>query len=124
MKGKSDDNWKIDEKLVLPQKEVNEMDDMLREGVDREFMIAQRRNGIRQRLIRWDRTEVVPFMNGTAIKVSYCRQYSNNPPVEVRQYQIGDDDKMHYITISYRQSEKDLWLPYWETIKKTIKFIR
>lgn len=123
-KGSTGDHWKLDEKLVLSSDEIKEIDDSYREGVEKGMIIGQKQIHIPHRLLRWDPVEVVPFANGTALKMSYCRQLGTNQPVELVQYQIGDDDRMHFFTFSYRQSERDLWLTDWNKIKETIRFLR
>ena len=124
-KGIKGGSWGLNDKLSLSDSELDEIDEMCHKQIEQSFLLARMRIGaMSSKIVRWDKIEVVPFANGTALKKSYCRQMNSNPLVEVISFDIGDDDRVHNFTFSYRKSEEDKWLPLWKEIVKTIKFVR
>jgi len=76
------------------------------------------------KLITWYGIENVRLnekYNG--IKISYLRQAQNNPYVYVEIYQINNNDRLHEITLSYRQKDSAMWKPLYEKIKESITII-
>jgi hypothetical protein len=63
----------------------------------------------RPKILEWLPAKLV-WVNGTqAILIAYRRQLGSNPPVLVRRYTFQNHDRMHYLTLSYREVEGSRW---------------
>ena len=69
------------------------------------------------KIIRWDGVFLDTVNKLSVMKVSYLRQLKENPPVYVEMYYFGNNDRMHTLTVSYRQQDESLWS---EPLKKSI----
>lgn len=121
-KGLSGDYWKLGEIPSISHGELQQLDSFARLEVEQELS-DMRRIGLIQRLVKWDKMEVSSLAGRTALLISYVRQLKDSDPVKVLQYRVGDDDRLHCITFSYRMTESDMWLPVWEQMKHTFKFL-
>jgi len=62
------------------------------------------------KILQWD-VPSLELINGMeAIRLSYRRQYQNNPSVRVTTYMFQNHDRMHRLTMSYREAERAKWL--------------
>lgn len=122
-KGKSGDNWNQSEVINLCETDAVALDRTFRKEVEDGFLKA-REIGFDQRILRWDKIQAVQVAGMSAIKLSYLRQLGTNAPVEFVQYQIGDDDRMHYLSFSYRECERDRWFSDWVKILETFKLVK
>lgn len=107
----------------MSEDELQSADANARREVEQGFMMAKR-VGLTQKMLKWDRLKIVKFSGYPSFLVSYVRQMNDQSPVRVLQYRIGDDDRMHYISFSYRLSESDMWLPVWKELEQTFRFLR
>ena len=71
--------------------------------------IAAQSRGSTVRLLEWYRPEVVDVGGAQALRFSFRRQLGSNPPVLVAAYMFQNHDRIHRLTMSYRESEKHLW---------------
>ena len=62
------------------------------------------------RILQWDVPSVELINRMQAIRLSYRRQMNDNPPVRVETYIFQNYDRMHELTMSYRESERNIWL--------------
>ncbi len=62
------------------------------------------------KILQWDAPSLELVSGMRAIRLSYRRQFKNNPPVRVALYIFQNDDRMHRLTMSYRESERAKWL--------------
>lgn len=122
-KGKPGDNWNQSEVINLRETDAVALDRTFRKEVEDGFLKA-REIGVNQRILRWDKIQAVQIAGMSAIKLSYLRQLGTNAPVEFVQYQIGDDDRMHYLSFSYRECERDRWFSDWVRIQETFKLVK
>ena len=116
----SDEGWKFGSRPPFSDSDVKAFGEAQRKITE---AMLQAGNSIRnfQRILRWDGASVVPIGGGYALSFSYLRQLNSNPPVEVVTHMIGDGNRMHEITFSYRREESATWKPIWENIKKSVK---
>ncbi len=61
------------------------------------------------RIIKWDPITVQTISGMTAIRIGYKRQLNTNPPVVVEMYSFPNYDRIHLLTLSYRETEKAEW---------------
>lgn len=73
------------------------------------------------RILQWD-VPSVELVNGMqAFRLSYRRQYQDNPPARVTTYMFQNHDRMHRLTMSYRESERSKWLSDFPTILSSFR---
>lgn len=94
---------RINEKLIFSEDELSELNNDFRNQINQGF------RGTNLKLIEWYDTEVIDLNNMPAIKISYKRQLKEEPHVIVQIFRIQNNDRMHSLTVSYRESEKALW---------------
>jgi hypothetical protein len=102
-KGNPKDFSTLNQKIVMSQKELSDLDRDFKNELVSGFSNA----GLK--LIEWYPTEVVEINGMPAIKVSYTRQMRTEPLVLVNIYRFQNNDRMHSLTISYRVTEKEYW---------------
>jgi hypothetical protein len=65
---------------------------------------------IGSKIIKWNSAKLVKINGVTALKLSYIRESVNsqNKPIVVEiYYHLQNNDRMHLLTVSYKQSEKN-----------------
>lgn len=62
-------------------------------------------------VVSWDGMSIGKAGSYTAMRFSYTRRLGTKPMVRVEEYLIPNNDRIHYITVSYRIEDKDIWLP-------------
>lgn len=72
-----------------------------------------------QRLLRWDGASIATVNGRSALKISYLRQLKDNPPVIVEMYMFQNYDRMHRLTISYREQDSAIWKAALERTKNS-----
>lgn len=82
------------------QDELREISTLFRTQAENQFT----------KILQWD-VPSLELVNGMqAIRLSYRRQYQSNPPVRVTTYMFQNCDRMHRLTMSYREAERTKWL--------------
>jgi len=94
---------KPSEKIIRTPDELGLLDRSLKSTLERSF------TGFGIRLIDWYGTSIVTVNGQYALKTAYLRQLNNNPSVRVELYQFPNRDRMHKLTISYRQQDSSVW---------------
>ncbi|MFT6443346.1 MAG: hypothetical protein ACJASM_002906 [Salibacteraceae bacterium] len=94
---------KINEQIEISDNELSELNSEFKSQIIQSFQ------GTTLKLIEWYPTEIVELNNMTAIRMSYKRQLKDQPHVMVEIFRIQNNDRMHSLTISYRENEKSLW---------------
>ncbi len=84
-------------------------------------MLLSACRGSSMKLVKWYGTSIVEVNGVNALKVSYLRQLKNNPYVVVSMYQFFNNDRIHTLTLSYRQSEKTTWKPLFSKVLNSFK---
>lgn len=108
--GNSGDYEKITTKLSATQNELRELSAQLKSQIEQSF------SGTGLKLISWYGVQIVNVSGRTALKISYLRQLNDNPNVTVSMYQFHNNDRMHQLTMSYRQQDTDTWKSLYTTI--------
>lgn len=101
--GKSNDYLKLDEQVNMKLKDVLEIDKEMEQG-----MIKTLKN-INIKLLEWNTMVFTNLNFQNCTKISYKRQLKKEPPVIVNQYLFQNYDRMHKLTVSFREEEKDKW---------------
>ena len=73
------------------------------------------------KILSWNKPVNVKIGKLYAMKQSYTRQMSGQPPVAASIYYIQDYDRMYEITTSYRMAEADKWKPLMSKIILSLK---
>lgn len=82
------------------QDELREISTLFRTQAENQFT----------KILQWD-VPSLELVNGMqAIRLSYRRQHKSNPPVRVTTYMFQNHDRMHLLTMSYREVERTKWL--------------
>lgn len=70
-------------------------------------------------MLRWDGASIATVNGRSALRISYLRQLEDNPPVYVEMYMFQNYDRMHRLTISYREQDSGLWKKALERTKNS-----
>lgn len=62
-------------------------------------------------IVEWKGVSTVKVNNSVALKIAFVRRLNDNPNVYVEQYQFYNNDRMHSVTLSYRQQDSLVWKP-------------
>ena len=108
--GQIGDFEKLTNNYNLTQAELVQINDEIINQVKQSF------NGTGLRIINWYGVSVKKINGRTALKVSYLRQLNDNPYVLVDMYSFQNNDRMHRLTLSYRQSDGNTWKPLFSKI--------
>jgi hypothetical protein len=101
--GNIGDYQKLTESIVYNKNEILDLSSELKIQ-----MIAQFRK-TPMKIIEWYPTKVIVINGMPSIKISYKRQHGTEPYVIVDMYKFFDYDKIHSLTLSYREKEKTTW---------------
>lgn len=101
--GSYGDYERLTNNFNLTSSERKELDDYYR------TLMVQMAKGTGLKIVKWYGLSTAKINGRTAIKVSYLRQLNNNPYVKVDMYIFHNNDRMHQLIVSYRQSETGKW---------------
>jgi hypothetical protein len=101
--GKAGDNYKYNESIHLTPSELNEFNNITRQNLSADF---EANNG---KILTWYPVEFIKINGVNVLKVSYKRQLRDNAPICVENYKFFNNSEVYEITISYRESERELW---------------
>lgn len=94
---------KLTTKLTATPEELAELNKQLKSQIEQSFI------GTGLKLISWYGVQIATVNSRTALKISYLRQLNENPYVTVSMYQFHNNDRMHQLTLSYRQQDASAW---------------
>ncbi len=94
---------KLATKLLVPQHELNELNELLKAQLEQSFINTE------LKLIKWYEVSIKTINGRSVLKTSYLRQLSDNPYVYVEIYQFQNNDRMHQLILSYREEDADIW---------------
>jgi len=120
-RGSIGDYSNLDEPLALSENELRETDRAFKSQIQQD---ASRFNakGVGMTLISWEGTKITRVNGVDALVTTYARSMNDGPPALVRIYTIQNNDCVHKITISYRESESSLWAADLGKVIGTFKF--
>ena len=101
---------KISTKLAATATELNQISAQFKS----ELSDAYSDTGIR--IIEWYGAQISNVNGRTALKFSFLRQLRDQPYVYVTVYQFHNNDRMHQLTMSYRQHDASKWKPIYSKI--------
>ncbi|GHU65403.1 hypothetical protein FACS1894123_11290 [Bacteroidia bacterium] len=107
---------------IIIETEIGNQDDYLKQSDDFSMsteelnslflqQVKQDFQGTGLHIIKWEGVSIVSINQSKAIKISYIRQLNDNPHVYVNMYKFPNNDRMHTITLSYRQEDSNIWKP-------------
>ena len=108
--GNFGDYEKITTKFTATASELVEFSNEIKSQLLQSF------SGTQLKLITWYGVSTVTINARTAVKISYLRQAADNPYVVVNIYRFQNNDRMHSLTLSYRQSDEVTWKPLFTNI--------
>lgn len=126
LRGTTGDCLKLDEPFAMSESELRELDGVFREQWQ-EAAAPMAARGLRQPSLLSGPSSSVIHLNGwSALLTTYRRMSSsgNKPPVVVRMYRVQNNDALHTITVSYRESGKELWADDLDAVITTFKFTK
>ena len=120
-RGTPGDYLALDEPLALSRAELQEFDDEVRNALEQAATRAAAM-GMKMALLSWQPTRIVRMNDVDALMTTYSRSMNDAPPVLVRTYIVQNNDVMHTITVSYRESERELWADDLDAVITTFRF--
>lgn len=94
---------KLTTELLVTQNELNELSELLEAQFEQSFKNTD------LKIIKWHGVSIETINGRSVLKISYLRQLDDNPYVYVTLYQFHNNDRMHQLTFSYREEDKDIW---------------
>jgi hypothetical protein len=121
--GKHGDYEKLSSNIRYSKSYIAELNKIFKQGTQQKLSESARKlsegvqqlsGGVRlkighQKLIEWRPLKIETINGMSCIHISYTRQLENNPLVIVHEYIFQNNDRMHRLIMSYRQSESDYW---------------
>ena len=104
--GKPGDFETLNSRYEVTQDELREISNLFRTQIDNQLI----------QILQWDIPTVELISGMQAIRLNYRRKMKDNPPVRVAIYIFQNYDRMHQLTMSYRESERNKWLRDFPTI--------
>lgn len=108
--GNYGDYEKLTNNYTATQAELNELSSEMKKEMQSSF------SGTGLKLISWYGISITKVNGRTALKISYLRQLNDNPYVVVNMYKFQNNDRLHTLTLSYRQSDETTWKPLFSQI--------
>lgn len=110
-KGNPDDFLNRNDGFNITSNELSELDKFYKENTEDELQ------KVNVKLLQWDKFSIQNIHGVASLKTSFLRQGLTDSPIQVVEYKIPNNSEMIVITMSYRQSEEDIWS---EDIKQII----
>ncbi len=101
--GNFGDYEKISTSLTITPAELSEISAEFKNQLQQSFQ------GTTLKLISWYGVALTRVNGRSALKISYLRQLADKPLVIVNMYRFQNNDRMHTVTASYRQSDEATW---------------
>lgn len=99
----------------ITQADIAELNTIYKQQIQQSFL------GTGLKLIEWYPLKIEKVNGVSCIHINYKRQLQDKPFVLVHIYYFHNNDRMHYLTLSYRLSEADYWKADFETILKSFR---
>jgi len=110
--------------ILLTKTELQELDKIFRTQQD----AAQKelaKKGATMQILSWVPVAVADLNGTPAISYGYCRSgHAGAPAVWGRTYAVQNNDCMHTITVSCRDTEKNLWADDLRKVLQTFRFVK
>lgn len=113
---------RLGDPLPLSVEEVRRIDATIKLGIDKEINQTTAA-GTNAKIISWDGTRIVRVNGIDCILTTYRRAINSAPPVIVRVYRFMNNDRIHIVSISYRETERELWANDLDKAVSTFHFV-
>jgi hypothetical protein len=120
-RGSKGDYAQLDEPLAVSVSELADLDQELKKQAQQE-VAGLAAKGMKVRVLSWQPATIIRVNGIDAIVVTSTRSLNDAPSVLVRMYQIQNNDCLHTITVSYRESESNLWATDLNKVIRTFRF--
>jgi len=120
-RGTKGDYAKLDEPLLVSEAELKELDKELKNQFE-QVAAMWNTKGVKWTILSWQPVKITRVNGVDALVITYARSINDAPSVLVRVYRIQNNDIMHSIAISYRESEKEIWADDLGKVINTFKF--
>jgi hypothetical protein len=121
--GRQGDYPDLGVRLPYSTTDLDQLDTVRRGRVEKD-VASLAAKGIGAVVTDWVPVRIVRLGDNDALTFGYTRSMDGAPAVQVRVYQVSNNDQLHTITASYRVSEADLWADDLGRIVETIRFVR
>jgi len=103
--------------LNISKKELKDIEKEIKQGIINSL------STMNMIITDWYPIQIGSIGNYAAIIIKYDRQLNNNPEVEVEQYMIFNNDRMHLLIFSNRIDDGYVWKPVFDKVKTSIDII-
>ena len=122
--GQSGEYENITTHIDASKQELQALDTTFRKEMEESFSKISSTTPISTKLLSWTPVSIVQINGISMIKLQYTRSMNNGPSVLVNLFLVQNNDRMHRITVSYRQSDANLWKNDLDKVIYTFKFNR
>ncbi len=102
-------------KLAITKAELSDLNVQIRTQTEQSFL------GTELRIIKRYGVDVVVVNGLAALRISYLRQLKDQPYVTVAIYHFHNNDRLHQLTLSYREQDSQTWRPILAGILNSFK---
>jgi len=121
-RGTKGDFAKLNEPLLVSEGELKEFNEEIKNQIEQQTA-SLKAKGIKRTILSWQPAKITGMNGVDALVHTYTRSINDAPSVLVQVYgMIQNNDVMHTIAISYRESEKDIWANDLRKVINTFKF--
>ena len=120
-RGSKGDHLALNEPLAVSPVELRQIDKELKDRMQAGVATFAAK-GIKMTILSWEPVRIVQVNGVDAVLSTHTRSMNDAPPALVRVYTIQNNDALHRITISYRESERDLWAKDLGKVIATFRF--
>ena len=120
-RGTKGDYARLDETLLVSEAELKELDKEFKNQLE-QLAAMWDAKGVKMTILSWQPIKITRVNGVDALVITYTRSLNDAPSVLVKVYRIQNNDVMHSIAISYRESEKEIWADDLGKVINTFKF--
>ncbi|MBN1618884.1 MAG: hypothetical protein JXQ26_07090 [Tissierellales bacterium] len=118
-KGENGEFLRNSEVMSLTTSDLQAINEYQRQEIEKDFQ----KIGKDAKLLKLDPVKLIEINSMAAIHISYRRQVMSQPPVLVKVYLFPNYDETIEITMSYRETEQQIWGNDFETVINTFRYI-
>lgn len=111
--GKKGEYRKITAKFSATKRELNEVSTIFKKQFEEDL------KSVGLKIVRWDGVAIETVNGCSVMRVAYLRQLNDKPSVYVEMYYFENYDRMHLLTVSYREEDASIWKEDLETTKNS-----
>jgi len=120
-RGTKGDYARLDEPLLVSDAELKELDKEFKNQLE-QLAAMWDAKGVKMTILSWQPIKITRVNGVDALVITYTRSLNDAPSVLMQVYRIQNNDVMHSIAISYRESEKEIWADDLGKVINTFKF--